>query len=229
MIGASDEAELTRGPTEKNDTPEALVRDYADALVELAERYGISDIELYFIGPDCIAFQMEQPLQTLDKKQLGTLHVTAIHGLNHEQAKALSTPDSVIMFQPGFTVPDYDWSDSLKCIRDGTPFLLTSNTEMEAIADVQYLLEQDRMQELPPGLADVLEVSCQTTSDDDDDNALLAVNPFCGLRVRQNTSMANDVFCKNRWMVRGRIGPLQQPIKSTNEHKKAKSINPALV
>ena len=46
--------------------PEALVRDYADALVELAERYGISDIELYFIGPDCIAFQMEQPLQTFD-------------------------------------------------------------------------------------------------------------------------------------------------------------------
>ena len=114
--------------------PEALVRDYADALVELAERYGISDIELYFIGPDCMAFQMGQPLQTFDNKQLGTLHVTAIHGLYHEQAKALSTPDSVIMFQPGFTVPDYDWSDSLKCIRDGTPFLLTSNTEMEAIA-----------------------------------------------------------------------------------------------
>ena len=128
VIGASDEAELTRGPTEKNDTPEALVRDYADALVELAERYGISDIELYFIGPDCIAFQMEQPLQTFDNKQLGTLHVTAIHGLHHEQAKALSTPDSVIICQSGFTVPNYDWSDSLKCIRDCTPFLLTSNT-----------------------------------------------------------------------------------------------------
>ena len=60
-------------------------------------------------------------------------------------------------------------------------------------ADVHYLLEQDRMQELPPGLADVLQVSCQTTSDDDD-NAFLAVNPFCGLRVRQNTSMVNDIF-----------------------------------
>ena len=72
---------------------------------------------------------MEQPLQTFDNnKQLGTLRVTAIHGLYNEQAKALSTPDSVIMFQPGFTVPDYDWSDSLKCIRDCTPFLLTSNT-----------------------------------------------------------------------------------------------------
>ena len=109
--------------------------------------------------------------------ELGTLHVTAIHGLYHEQAKALSTPDSVIMFQPGFTVPDYDWSDSLKCIRDGTPFLLTPSAEMEAVANIQYLLEQERNCHRGSW-------TCWKSRAKQRPTTLLAVNPFCGLRIR---------------------------------------------
>jgi hypothetical protein len=37
----------------------------------------------------------------------------------------------------------------------GTPFLSTTNTEMEGPADAQYLIDQDRIKSLPPGLADV--------------------------------------------------------------------------
>jgi hypothetical protein len=38
------------------------------------------------------------------------------------------------------------------------PFLVTTNTEVEAIADVQYLMDHEIMFDVPPGLNAILQV-----------------------------------------------------------------------
>ena len=59
------------------------------------------------------------------------------------RGKGSSPPpaDVVVFFNPGFTCPDYDWSNALSSVDTGTPFLKTTNTELEAFADLRYLVE----------------------------------------------------------------------------------------
>jgi predicted RNA-binding Zn-ribbon protein involved in translation (DUF1610 family) len=250
IIGASTDAELTRGPTvHRNDgdsgdhidgddsrqrqQQQVVLQDYAEALSELVERNDLQQVNLLFIGPDCpadIPWNVTVPIplmpnDDIDEHQTTTskqLSVQTYRGLYHNVVRdgvmAVPAADIVVFFHPGFTHPDYDnWQETLAAIPSGTPFLLTSHTEMEAIADAQYLLEQDKIQSLPAGLADILQVDIDTTDNADDDNGgggcFFAVNPFHGLRVRQNVTMANDLYVKNRWMLGGTIGPAQTPTK----------------
>ena len=37
--------------------------------------------------------------------------------------------------------------------------------------------------------------------------SFFSLNPYCGLRVRQNGTMANDLFVKSRWIFGGFSGP----------------------
>ena len=41
--------------------------------------------------------------------------------------------------------------------------------------------------------------------DDDDNETFFSVNPFCGYRVRQSGTMANDLYVKSRWIFGGRF------------------------
>ena len=77
----------------------------------------------------------------------------------------------------------------------------------------------------------------------DDERRFFNANPFCGNRVRQSGTMANDLYVKSRWMFGGMSGPL--PAAKGNERDEAsaspkkkrrvagsgntKSANPALV
>jgi hypothetical protein len=257
IIGASTDAELTRGPTEyrngdgdhgdhdddgdSQQQQQLVIQDYAEALSELVERNELQQVNLLFIGPDCpadIPWNVTVPIPTMpnddnDHHQTTTskqLSVQTYRGLYHNVVRdgimAIPAADIVVFFHPGFTHPDYDnWQETLAAIPSGTPFLLTSHTEMEAIADAQYLLEQDKIQSLPAGLADILQVDIDTTDNADDDNAgggcFFAVNPFHGLRVRQNVTMANDLYVKNRWMLGGTIGPARSPTKPDGNERHA--------
>jgi hypothetical protein len=224
IIGASSDAELTRGPTLDHDDdavaaptkPEAVLRDYADALAELVERNELHSVHLCFIGPDCPELPWENvsvplPTDVGDRR----LSATTYRGLYHDVVMAAvppPPPDVIVLFHPGLTHPDYtSWSATLAAISPGTPFLLTSNTEMEAIADAQYLLEQDKIVSLPAGLADILQVDINHGNDDGEEQPFFAVNPFHGRRVRQNATMANDLYVKNRWMLGGIFGPARSP------------------
>lgn len=228
VLGASDDAELSRGPTVQDNSPAKVMEEYAEALAELVEKHeNVREIVLQFVGPECPSsdpWNQELALRSLDKR-VGTLRISTHQGLYHEAQSELTNPQIVVWFHPGFTVPDYEWKESLQCIPHGTPFLLTSNTEMEAIADTQFLLEQDVIEELPAGLADVLEVVVAST-----DQTFFTVNPFSGLRVRQNESLANDVYVKNRWMLGGVIGPLIRPEPAEKSSaKRVRKQNAALI
>ena len=158
-----------------------------------------------------------------------TLVLRTYHGLyNAEllQDNHVPNADVVVFFNPGFTVPDYQWIETLACIPLDTPFLSTTNTEMEGIADCQFLLDQDKIQTIPPGLAEML--GLYSSPDDDDDGramrqetSFFAVNPFCGMRVRQSGTMANDLFVKNRWILGGIINSFD-PSASTQNNTTSK-------
>jgi hypothetical protein len=220
IIGASTDAELTRGPTLDNEVEDhaatkqqlAVLRDYADALAELVERYELHSVQLCFIGPDSPETSVPLPTDDVGGRLVSA---TTYRGLYHDVVMAGVPPaDIIVLFHPGFTHPDYtSWSATLAAIVPGTPFLLTSNTEMEAISDAQYLLEQDKIVSLPAGLADILQVDIDHGDNDDDNGPFFAVNPFHGRRVRQNVTMANDLYVKNRWMLGGTFGPARSPTR----------------
>lgn len=102
--------------------------------------------------------------------------------------------------------------------------------EMEGIADCQYLLDQDCIKTVPPALAEMFGL-CDGNSHNDDDEmednneqvmAVFTENPFCGSRVRQSGTMANDLFVKNRWMLMGIIDSVD--ISGTKKDSIAKRI-----
>lgn len=236
VIGASEDAELSQGKSITKGSRSSVCKNYAEALAELADKHRLTAIELLFIGPDCPIEPWNEtlPLQSLEK-HVGTLTIRTVKGLYQRTLIGTAAADLVVLFNPGYTCPDYaHWNETLATIPAGTPFLSTTNTEMEGIADCQYLLDQDKIQTLPPGLADIFGVY---NEGDDGDNSFFAVNPFAGSRVRQNGTMANDLFVKNRWMLGGVFGSfdpskkvysLSKKIKS-NGFSNKKSGNPALI
>jgi hypothetical protein len=244
ILGASEDAELSQGPTVSHSSRAAVCSDYAEALAELADQYKIPTIQLYFIGPECPLepFHESAPLPYLER-QVGTLSMRSVKGVcDADTMHNLEPVDLVVLFNPGLTCPDYpDWKETLRSIPNGTPFLLTTNTEMEGMADCQFLIEQDKIQSLPAGLADVFDVSSE---DDHTSTAFFAVNPFAGSRVRQNGTMANDLFVKNRWMLGGVMAsfdplasaklslessPSKRSKSEVGSSANSKSSNPALI
>jgi hypothetical protein len=151
----------------------------------------------------------------------------------HNQTQAsesIPSPDVVVFFNPGFSCPDYDWSKALSVaaspskvdIGCSTPFLVTTNTEMECFADIKCMLDGgyiDAMS-LP---SDILEAvdhpvpkARKHETIEEDVAFFFGENPYHGLRVRQSGTMANDVYVKSRWMFGGLF-------KKTGAFKKRKS------
>jgi hypothetical protein len=113
---------------------------------------------------------------------------------------------------------------------------------MEGIADCQYLLDQDRIQAIPPALAEMFGLYSAPENENDDDatsnTSIFTENPFCGSRVRQSGTMGNDLFVKNRWMLMGILDSFDSSgAKADSISKKAKlssnnnskNDNPALI
>ena len=242
VIGASEDAELSLLHGDDDARRRAVVLDYAEALAEVAERFHRSALEVWFIGPEAPdrpwdetvpLHHMEQVVGTLTIRTVQCLYTT--DGLPED----MLPPDLVILFNPGFTCPDYThWKETLQAIPDGTPFLSTTNTEMEAIADCQYLIDQDKIASLPPLMAELLGLTEEEEGDDAARGSFLGLNPFCGSRVRQNGTLANDVFCKNRWMLGGILGSFaaRHRLSGASSVKKpkvadsnSKASNPALI
>jgi hypothetical protein len=242
VVGASTDGELWN--TTKDDT--SFVKAYAEALADLAASKNLDTIELIFVGPECPEQDvvLSSPMQSIRNEQLiGILVLRSIRGsyasdllMQNDVSKA----DIVVFFNPGLTVPEYEWSDTLGCIQKGTPFLLTTNTELEGIADCQYLLDQDKIQSIPPGLAEIFGLYSANDDQNDEIDAVelsfFSENPFSGTRVRQNGTMANDLFVKNHWMLGGVIDsfdPTKSQKDSPNKKFKctgnSKAGNPALI
>ena len=220
VIGASVDAELW--DMQSAEDSERVVDAYADALIELSEKASLDIISLYFVGPDCpdTSIEATRELRSVDKKT-GSLLFKTVKAIYDDQVlkeNAVPKPDIVVFFNPGFTVPEYNWKDSVQSIPKGTPFLSTTNTEVEGIADTQFLLDLDRIQELPPGLADIFGMYCQEEEESDDrvDGPFFTENPFCGSRVRQSGTMGNDLFVKSRWML-GAVMDSYAPTKAKKE------------
>jgi len=145
------------------------------------------------------------------------------HSSTSSSSSPLSKPDIVVFFNPGFTCPDYDWSDALKACQNRdkaikTPFLVTTNTEMEAIADMQYLHSHGYIDSLPASVADIVNEGMPIMSDnhnhhhEDNNNTIeynqqntmfFGENVYAGSRVRQSGNMANDLYCKNKYIFGG--------------------------
>jgi hypothetical protein len=232
VIGASVEGELWDYKDGEEDS--AFAKAYADALVGFSDSYNLDTIELVFLGPECpeMNVKLSISMQSTHKDSpSGDLLIRTIKGhytVDLLKQSEVSKADIVVFFNPGFTVPDYSWTEMLSCIEKGTPFLSTTNTELEGIADCQYLLDQDKIQTIPPGLSEIfgLYSSCDDGEESSTNvNAFFSENPFCGSRVRQNGTMANDLFVKNHWMLGGILDTFD-PSKA-NENMPSKKLKSA--
>jgi hypothetical protein len=258
VVGASEESELWLSHPEP---PERRRRFhcYADALAEISECYKLNSIVLQFFGPECPKENLCDRVlipQGKGTKSTCSLHIRTFNCDYNQMLlggadSSISKPDMLVFFNPGFTCPDYDWEGAVSVMRSTQiPFLVTSNTEIEGFADLQYLLDRNLIQDIPPGLRHILQNrddSDQATDNSDDDgndeNAFFAMNPFCGIRVRQSGTMANDLYVKSRFMFGGVSGPSlasegkERNMMSSSPKKKrrversgnTKKTNPALV
>ena len=248
VIGASHQAELWNATTEEE--IDGVVTAYTEACSELVESKKLQAVHILMVGPECA-----DPKDTSKrwKKQRSVTHTndksSIIGDLVFETRPSVydkkvieeeGQPDIVVFFNPGFTVPDYEWRDTMAALPRGIPFLVATNTEVEGIADAQFLLDQDRVQSIPPGLQDIFGLYSGNDDDIDEDAGLsfFSVNPFSGNRVRQSGTMANDLFVRNRWMLGG-ILDSYDPAKEregqgskkprTAAQSNRKATNPALI
>jgi len=121
------------------------------------------------------------------------------------------SPDVIVFFNPGFTCPDYDWEPSISFLKTvQIPLLVTTNTEMEAMADLQFLHDRQIFLDIPLGLKGLLQNGKYDGDEVDDEAAtvdesqiFLSINPYAGLRVRQSGTMGNDLYVKSRWILGG--------------------------
>lgn len=238
VIGSSTDSELWEGHPDKNQERNVF-KCYADALAEIADQFQMKSINLQFFGPECPKINVDE---TIDVPSLGTKKsVTKLRVrtsnvdydgtvVNEYQSK----PDILVFFNPGFTCPDYAWEKTLfSCMKDKrVPFLVTTNTEMEALADMQYLYDRDLFQEIPYAFRYMLESNGQGEDESsavDDENAgdmssFFSLNPYSGLRVRQSGTMANDLYVKSRWIYGGFSGPKKEiaPEKTATKSSQGK-------
>ncbi|KAL7463547.1 hypothetical protein ACHAXS_003909 [Conticribra weissflogii] len=180
----------------------------------------LHSIRLVLFGPDCPQigtdkrFSVEVPIPD----STATLAVETLCCYYGEEGKqkgvALSypEPDAIIFFNPGFSCPDYDWSNALSTASSypfETPFLITTNTEMEGFADIKTLLDAGFIDKrsLPSEILIAVDdgggEKLPCNDEDENHTFFLNENPYAGLRVRQSGTMANDLYVKNRWIVGG--------------------------
>eukprot|EP00536_Pseudo-nitzschia_multiseries_P016379 jgi/Psemu1/69845/estExt_Genemark1.C_10960019 len=266
VIGASTDSELWEGHPNK-EQERNVYGCYADALAEISEQFKTKTIVLQFFGPQCPQNDFDEVLDVppIRAKQSSTKLRVTTSNVDYDGRATNGTqrpPDVLVFFNPGFTCPDYAWEKTLvSCMKDNQfPFLVTTNTEMEALADMQYLYDREFFQDIPPALKDILENNGgpgeSATEDDDDNNnslgdgdgdssSFFSLNPYCGMRVRQSGTMANDLYVKSRWIFGGFSGPIRDDITaskkeadecSTGKRKRvegasanSKKANPALV
>mmetsp|Transcript_27325 Transcript_27325/g.31414 ORF Transcript_27325/g.31414 Transcript_27325/m.31414 type:complete len:438 (-) Transcript_27325:10-1323(-) len=269
VIGSSKYSELWEGHPDVMQQRNVF-SCYADALAEIAENYKMDSILLQFIGPECPEKNIDkiidippilqsQKNESLTKLQVMTFN-TEYDGSVRNGSDRFS-PDILVFFNPGFTCPDYAWEKTLaSCMKNKQlPFLVTTNTEMEAIADMQHLFDHKLFQDISPTLQSILQDDDDVYNYGDEDNigendndgigdinSFFSLNPYCGLRVRQSGTMANDLFVKSRWIFGGYSGPLSrvalsnslstEPLSSTRKRRRVKGeeannkkLNPALV
>lgn len=242
VIGASIDSELWEGHPDKSQQ-DNVFQSYAEALAEISEKYRLDTINLCFIGPDCPQVDSEVQVEippVLKPKQKCVLKTTTLRAQYSKailQRSSLPEPDLVVFFNPGFTCPDYSWYDALNSIKRGIPCLVTTNTELEGIADAEFLMESGFISELPPGLAVLLYGEGPDKMESTDNDSFFSVNPYSGNRVRQSGTMANDIFVKNRWIFGGILGRGSTGKNESQVSKRArvdgfgnnKMDNPALI
>ena len=248
---------------------------YAEALTDLAENYSIPSINLVFVGPDCpeklrasrtlklsststSEKTKQQKKKSLSESRLSFYTHASMYNASFLQQLSsenenenLSKPDVIVFFNPGFTCPDYNWEDVLQNLpskknSSSTPFLITTNTEMEAVLDCQYLLERQCISSLPPMIQAMIDAETGDMNesdkspghyDNDNDNDIeeeedgenyvesndgmfFGENPYAGSRVRQSGTMANDVYVKSMWMFGG--ASLSPMVTASKPQKKRK-------
>jgi len=255
IIGATEEAELWGDFKLSHESCRNAGDAYSEALAELASTYSsIHTINLIFVGPSC----PEKNRHDVKIIQKGNLNVDGkkrkredtcelilqTHQSDYDTAslKELPKPDFYVFFNPGFTCPDYNWSIALDvCIQQNlsrrVPFLVTTNTEMEAISDLQYLHQRGYIDDLPATVADIvqdgiLEHDKDIVDYNDKHDMFFGENPNSGARVRQSGNMANDLFVKNRWIYGGlfsvitsEAGSNVKKINASSSPKKMKKQN----
>jgi hypothetical protein len=222
VIGSSKGSELWGEHPDKKQERNVF-SCYADALAEISEQFQMKSVVLQFFGPECPESNVDETIEIPPikaKKSSTKLRVTTSNVdydgtmINQNQ----STPDILVFFNPGFTCTDYEWEKTLfSCMKDNQfPFLVTTNTEMEALADMQYLFDRELFEDIPQALKFMLENTGAEDQDqssliddgnDGDSSSFFSLNPYCGMRVRQSGTMANDLFVKSRWIFGGFSGP----------------------
>lgn len=266
IIGSSTDSEFWEGHPDK-DQERDVFKCYADALAEIADRFQMNMILLQFFGPQCPKIDIDETIEipSIETKNSSTQLQVRSSNLDYDGTVVnghQSKPDILVFFNPGFTCPDYAWEKTLSsCMKQNRfPFLVATNTEMEALADMQYLFDRDFFQDIPQALKTMLECSGPGAIEnndrgqdqespidgdiDDDTSSFFSLNPYCGLRVRQSGTMANDLYVKSRWIFGGFSGPRKEKIRSKrttgkSSHGKRKRVegsyannkksNPALV
>jgi hypothetical protein len=228
VVGASMDSELWEGHPDKEEERNVF-RNYADALSEIADSYKLKGLFLHFVGPDCPKKSMEgsEPVSSINggpsSCKLKYQTIRGEYNTKVLQDHQSESPDVVVFFNPGFTCPDYDWKEALLTIGSGVPCLITTNTELEGVADAQYLLDNNFVEELPAALLGIMGSGESEENVEDEIESFFSVNPYCGMRVRQSGTMANDLYGKNRWIFGGVFGS-----KDKNEYKAAARKKPKI-
>lgn len=234
VVGASQNSELWGWDGKKDDA--AVLHAYAEAatnVVSYLENFPIilASIRLVFVGPDCPQ-SGKCRVNIPDSK---TALVVETHRCNYGQPneeQSIPFPDVIVFFNPGFSCPDYDWSAALRSAatfyKGGvTPFLVTTNTEMEGFADIKFLVDGGFIdsKSIPDEILEAVDYTGpkgRHDVDDADRTFFFGENPYHGLRVRQSGTMANDVYVKSRWMLGGL---LTQASNSKMQHVKKETNN----
>lgn len=223
IIGATEEAELW-GANEK-----PFFDAYTDALTQMAETHLLASINLVFIGPSCKPFLKQSNIKYEN-------HTEGICRIRFEGVKSnyneiseseRSDIDLAVLFNPGLTCPDYDWNEVFSTIKRGVHYILATNTELEALMDVQWLYRNKFIPGMPDEIIEMLKAEKGDDNETMDRNSLCSdhvgdsqffgFNPNCGMRVRQSGNFANDLFVKNQWVLGG---VLDKPRESLPKNKK---------
>ena len=263
IVGASVDSELWGwdGTTTKSYTHKEMLDAYAEASTNVLSYLKnfidtIDSLRLVFVGPDCPKPKRSESggggegggkddetiVCRLDKTIPGSNTMLNIetHCCNYgEDDTKLPCPDAIIFFNPGLSCPDYDWSKALSAAssyQSSTPFLITTNTEMEGFADIKCLVDGGYVdsKELPKYVLETIDVDVETTpsnnsryDEEDEQNKrfFFCENPYAGLRVRQSGTMANDLYVKSRWVMGGlfQLGGGDGNVEK--EKKKAKVVD----
>ena len=224
VIGASEKAELWNGMPNTE-----VFNIYSESLTQLAEAFKLEKIHLHIVGPECPAnlLKEERNVKLVDSTVHFQLQMMT-HKANYDKVllKSLPEADAVVFFNPGFTCPDYKWEDTMACMKVGTAFCVTTNTQNEGVEDCLYLLENNLVPALPPMVAEII----GSYAPDETGSIFFSENPYAGSRIRQSGTMANDIYVKNRWMCGGIFGKGMSSSKgdkfSRRDHFDDETANP---